>query len=89
MGHCGAPAASRLSGEALAFKRFLAARSSARGCRQGGDDNVVELGAGACHRRHLRSVAGLSRAGNRRVNHALRMMAVTQVRYPGTDGRRY
>ena len=31
----------------------------------------------------------LSRAGNRRINHALHMMAVTQIRYPGTDGRRY
>jgi hypothetical protein len=30
----------------------------------------------------------LSRAGNRRINHALHMMAVTQIRYPGTDGRR-
>ena len=31
----------------------------------------------------------LSRAGNRRINHALQMMAVTQIRYPGTAGRRY
>jgi hypothetical protein len=31
----------------------------------------------------------LSRAGNRRSWHALHMMAVTQIRYPGTDGRRY
>ena len=31
----------------------------------------------------------LSRAGNRRINHALHMMAVTQIRYPGTSGRRY
>ena len=31
----------------------------------------------------------LSRSGNRRINHALHMMAVTQIRYPGTDGRRY
>jgi transposase len=31
----------------------------------------------------------LSRAGNRRINHALHMMAATQIRYPGTDGRRY
>jgi transposase len=31
----------------------------------------------------------LSRAGNRRINHALHMMAVTQIRYPCTDGRRY
>src|SRR6516225_4210970 len=31
----------------------------------------------------------LSRAGNRRINHALHMMAVTQIRYPGTAGRRY
>jgi len=31
----------------------------------------------------------LSRAGNRRINHALHMMAVTQIRYPYTDGRRY
>jgi transposase len=30
----------------------------------------------------------LSRAGNRRINHALHMMAVTQIRYPWTDGRR-
>jgi transposase len=31
----------------------------------------------------------LSRAGNRRINHALHMMAVTQIRYPGTPGRLY
>ncbi len=31
----------------------------------------------------------LSRAGNRRINHALHMMAVTQIRYPGTPGRVY
>jgi transposase len=31
----------------------------------------------------------LSRAGNRRINHALHMMAVTQIRHPGTPGRRY
>ena len=31
----------------------------------------------------------LSRAGNRRNCHALHMMAVTQIRYPGTGGRRY
>ena len=31
----------------------------------------------------------LSRAGNRRINHALLMMAVTQIRYPGTAGRLY
>jgi transposase len=31
----------------------------------------------------------LSRAGNRRVNHALHMMAVTQIRYPATPGRLY
>jgi len=31
----------------------------------------------------------LSRAGNRRINHALHMMAVTQIRYPDTPGRRY
>jgi transposase len=31
----------------------------------------------------------LSRAGNRRISHALHMMAVTQIRYPWTDGRRY
>jgi len=31
----------------------------------------------------------LSRAGNRRISHALHMMAVTQIRYPGTQGRLY
>ena len=31
----------------------------------------------------------LSRAGNRRINHALHMMAVTQIRNPGTTGRQY
>ena len=31
----------------------------------------------------------LSRAGNRRINHALHMMAVTQIRYPNTPGRQY
>jgi transposase len=31
----------------------------------------------------------LSRAGNRRLNHALHMMAVTQIRYPGSEGRSY
>lgn len=31
----------------------------------------------------------LSRAGNRRINQALHMMAVTQIRYPTTPGRQY
>jgi transposase len=31
----------------------------------------------------------LSRAGNRRTSHALHLMAVTQIRYPPTPGRRY
>ncbi len=31
----------------------------------------------------------LSRAGNRRINHALHMMAVTQIRNPGIPGRLY
>jgi len=31
----------------------------------------------------------LSRAGNRRISHALHMMAVTQIRYPDTLGRLY
>jgi transposase len=31
----------------------------------------------------------LSRAGNRRINHALHMMAVTQIRYPTSTGRQY
>jgi transposase len=31
----------------------------------------------------------LSRAGNRRLNHALHMMAVTQIRQPGSEGRGY
>src|SRR6266849_793203 len=31
----------------------------------------------------------LPRAGNRRINHALHMMAVTQIRYPGSTGRHY
>lgn len=31
----------------------------------------------------------LSRAGNRRINHALHMMAVTQIRYPASTGRIY
>jgi transposase len=31
----------------------------------------------------------LSRAGNRRINHALHMIAVTQIRYPRTPGRLY
>ena len=31
----------------------------------------------------------LSRAGNRRINRALHIMAVVQLRHPSTDGRRY
>jgi hypothetical protein len=31
----------------------------------------------------------LSRMGNRRINHALHIMAVTQVRQPGSPGRGY
>ncbi len=31
----------------------------------------------------------LSRAGNRRINHALHMMAVTQIRHQGSPGRSY
>jgi len=36
-----------------------------------------------------RKVHRLSRRGNRRLNHAARMAAVTQVRYPHSDGRAY
>jgi transposase len=31
----------------------------------------------------------LSRRGNRRMNHAIHMIAVTQLRFPGTEGRSY
>jgi transposase len=31
----------------------------------------------------------LSRRGNRRLNHAIHIIAVTQLRFPGTDGRAY
>jgi hypothetical protein len=31
----------------------------------------------------------LSRAGNRRINRALHIMAIVQLRHPTTDGRRY
>ena len=31
----------------------------------------------------------LSRRGNRRLNHAIHMAAVTQIRYPHSDGRAY
>lgn len=36
-----------------------------------------------------RKVHRLSRRGNRRLNHAVHMAAVTQVRYPHSDGRAY
>ena len=36
-----------------------------------------------------RVVHRLSRRGNRRLNHALHMAAITQIRNPGTDGRIY
>jgi transposase len=36
-----------------------------------------------------RKVFRLSRRGNRRLNHAAHMTAVTQVRYPHSDGRAY
>lgn len=36
-----------------------------------------------------RKVYRLSRRGNRRLNHAIHMAAVTQVRNPGSDGRAY
>jgi transposase len=36
-----------------------------------------------------RKVYRLSRRGNRRINHAIHMAAVTQIRYPHTDGRAY
>jgi transposase len=36
-----------------------------------------------------RTVHRLSRRGNRRLNHAVHMAAVTQVRYPHSDGRAY
>ena len=36
-----------------------------------------------------RKVHRLSRRGNRRVNHAIHMAAVTQVRQPHSDGRAY
>lgn len=36
-----------------------------------------------------RKVYRLSRRGNRQLNHAIHMIAVTQIRYPGTEGRAY
>jgi len=36
-----------------------------------------------------RKVYRLSRRGNRRINHAAHMTAVTQIRYPQTEGRAY
>ena len=36
-----------------------------------------------------RIVHRLSQQGNRKVNHALHMVAVTQIRNPGTEGRKY
>ena len=36
-----------------------------------------------------RKVRRLSLRGNRRLNHAAHMAAVTQIRYPGTQGRAY
>ena len=36
-----------------------------------------------------RKVHRLSRRGNRRLNHAIHMAAVTQIRYPHSDGRAY
>jgi transposase len=36
-----------------------------------------------------RKVFRLSRRGNRRINHAAHMTAVTQIRYPNTEGRAY
>jgi hypothetical protein len=36
-----------------------------------------------------RVVHRLSQRGSRRLNHAIRMVAVTQIRHQGTDGRRY
>jgi transposase len=36
-----------------------------------------------------RVVHRLSQRGNRRLNHAIHMVAVTQIRHRGTDGRRY
>ena len=36
-----------------------------------------------------RTVHRLSLRGNRKVNHALHMVAVTQIRNPGTEGRMY
>jgi transposase len=34
-------------------------------------------------------IYGLSRRGNRQLNHAIHMAAVSQIRYPGTIGRTY
>jgi transposase len=36
-----------------------------------------------------RTVHRLSRRGNRRLNHAIHMAAITQVRFPGNEGRAY
>jgi transposase len=36
-----------------------------------------------------RKVHRLSRRGNRRINHAIRMAAITQIRQPHSDGRAY
>ena len=36
-----------------------------------------------------RTVHRLSRRGNRTLNHAIHMIAVTQIRHPGSEGRAY
>ena len=36
-----------------------------------------------------RKIYRLSRRGNRRINHAIHMAAVTQIRHPKSEGRAY
>ena len=50
-------------------------------CLHGHRSDRVFLGGRVTHR--------LSRRGNRRLNHALHIAAITQIRYPHSPGRRY
>ena len=71
--------AATVTGEAGDVSRF-ASRDAFASCN---GTAPIEVSSGK------RKVCRLSRRGNRRINHAAHMTAVTQIRYPHSEGRVY
>lgn len=63
-------------------KHFRSSTRSSRATRHNGTAPIEFSSSG-------RTVHRLSRRGNRTLNHAIHMIAITQIRNPGSEGRTY